>query len=87
MLARDHSLFVTIEENVLTGGYGEQVLDYVTRARLDVRVRCIGISDDYVEHGNVDLLRKEVGLDRDTIIAQVLEDLGRESRQITEKDR
>ena len=40
-----------------------------------------------VEHGNVDLLRKEVGLDRDTIIAQVLEDLGRESRQITEKDR
>ena len=42
MLARDHSLFVTIEENVLTGGYGEQVLDYVTRARLDVRVRCIG---------------------------------------------
>ena len=31
MLSEDHSLFVTIEENVLTGGYGEQVLDYVTR--------------------------------------------------------
>ena len=76
-----------IEENVIIGGFGEQVIDYVSRSGLDVHVRNIGIPDDYVEHGNVDLLRKEVGLDRDTIIAQVLEDLGRESRQITEKDR
>ena len=86
-LAKDHRLFVTIEENVIIGGFGEQVIDYVSRSGLDVHVRNIGIPDDYVEHGNVDLLRKEVGLDRDTIIAQVLEDLGRESRQITEKDR
>ena len=74
MLARNHSLFVTIEENVLTGGYGEQVLDYVTRARLDVRVRCIGISDDYVEHGSVEVLRHEVGLDRDAVVKQAVTD-------------
>lgn len=86
-LAKDHRLFVTIEENVIIGGFGEQVIDYVSRSGLDVHVRNIGIPDDYVEHGNVDLLRKEVGLDRDTIIAQVLKDLERESRQITEKDR
>ena len=86
-LAKDRRLFVTIEDNVIIGGFGEQVIDYVSRSGLDVHVRNIGIPDDYVEHGNVDLLRKEVGLDRDTIIAQVLEDLGRESRQITEKDR
>nr|WP_294494878.1 1-deoxy-D-xylulose-5-phosphate synthase [uncultured Mediterraneibacter sp.] len=73
-LAKDHSLFVTIEENVLTGGFGEQVMDYVFRAALDVRVRNIGISDDYVEHGNVELLRKEVGLDCDTIVKQVIAD-------------
>src|SRR5699024_38792 len=74
MLSEDHSLFVTIEENVLTGGYGEQVLDYVTRAKLDVHVRCIGISDDYVEHGSVEVLRREVGLDRDAIVKQVITD-------------
>ena len=50
---------MTIEENVLSGGFGEQVLHYVSRAKLDVGVRCIGIPDDYVEHGNVDLLRRE----------------------------
>ena len=74
MLSEDHSLFVTIEENVLTGGYGEQVLDYVTRAKLDVHVRCVGISDDYVEHGSVEVLRREVGLDRDAIVKQVITD-------------
>lgn len=73
-LAQDHSLFVTIEENVLTGGFGEQVTDYVSSARLDVHVRNIGISDDYVEHGNVEILRKEVGLDCDTIVKQTVSD-------------
>ncbi len=73
-LAKDHRLFVTIEENVLTGGFGEQVMDYVAKAALDVHVRNIGISDEYVEHGNVEVLRKEVGMDRDTIVKQVITD-------------
>ena len=73
-LAKDHCFFVTIEENVLTGGFGEQVMDYVSSAKLNVHVRNIGISDDYVEHGNVEILRKEVGLDCDTIVKQVLSD-------------
>lgn len=73
-LAKDHSLFVTIEENVLTGGFGEQVMDYASRAALDVHVRNIGILDEYVEHGNVEVLRKEVGLDRDTIVKQTISD-------------
>lgn len=71
-LTKDHRLFVTIEENVLSGGFGEQVLHYVSRAKLDVGVRCIGIPDDYVEHGNVDLLRREVGLDAETIVKQII---------------
>lgn len=73
-LTKDHRLFVTIEENVLSGGFGEQVLHYVSRAKLDVGVRCIGIPDDYVEHGNVDLLRREVGLDAETIVKQIIAD-------------
>ena len=73
-LAKTHSLFVTIEENVLTGGFGEQVMDYVSRAALDVHVRNIGIPDEYVEHGNVEVLRKETGLDRETVVKQVVTD-------------
>ena len=73
-LAKTHSLFVTIEENVHTGGFGEQVMDYVSRAALDVYVRNIGIPDEYVEHGNVEVLRKETGLDRETVVKQVVTD-------------
>lgn len=74
MLKTDHRLIVTVEENVVSGGFGEQVLHYVSRAKLDVGVRCIGIPDDYVEHGNVELLRREVGLDAETIVKQIIAD-------------
>ena len=47
---------------------------FVNRAKLNVRVRSVGISDDYVEHGNVGLLRREVGLDKDTIVKQAVTD-------------
>ena len=73
-MAEEHQLFVTIEENVLSGGYGERVLEYVSRARLGVHVLNIGIPDDYVEHGNVAVLRHEVGLDCETIVKQVITD-------------
>ena len=73
-LAEDHRIFVTIEENVIAGGFGEQVLDYVSRAKLDVHVCNIGISDDYVEHGNVEMLRRETGLDRDMIVKRIVTD-------------
>lgn len=71
-LAKDHKLFVTIEENILAGGYGERLLEYTSRARLKVQVCNIGIPDNYVEHGNVDVLRREVGLDCETIVKQII---------------
>ncbi len=70
-LSKNHRLFVTIEENVISGGYGEQVTEYVSRADLPVKVRCVGISDDYVEHGNIELLRKEVGLEKEAIVERI----------------
>ena len=73
-ISENHRLLVTIEENVLTGGFGEQVEDFVMREGIPLKVCTIGISDDYVEHGNVDVLRKEVGLDRESIVKKVIAD-------------
>lgn len=73
-ISENHRILVTIEENVLTGGFGEQVEDFVMREGIPLKVRTIGISDDYVEHGNVDVLRKEVGLDRESIVKKVIAD-------------
>ncbi len=71
-MAEEHRLFVTIEEGVLIGGYGDRVEDYVSRAHLSVQMLKSGIQDDYVEHGNVDLLRKEVLLDAESIVKKVV---------------
>ena len=73
-ISENHKILVTIEENVLTGGFGEQVEDFVMREGIPLKVCTIGISDDYVEHGNVDVLRKEVGLDRESIVKKVIAD-------------
>ncbi len=73
---RDHMLIVTLEENVLTGGYGEKVLDCLNRDGLRNLCLNIGIPDAYVEHGDVEALKREIGIDADSIvqrICQVLE--------------
>lgn len=74
---RDHMLIVTLEENVLSGGYGEKVLDCLNRNRLRNLCLNIGIPDAYVEHGDVEALKREVGIDADSIterICRVLEE-------------
>ena len=69
-----HKLIVTMEENVISGGFGEHVTEFYNNENgKDIRIVNIAIPDEYVEHGNVELLRKEVGLDADTIIARTIE--------------
>ena len=70
---REHILIVTMEENVAGGGYGEKVLDYMNRAGLRNGYLRISIPDAYVEHGNVELLKQEIGIDADSIVKRISE--------------
>ena len=63
----NHSLVVTMEENVASGGFGEKVREYLDSKGRRVQILNITLPDEYVEHGNVDILRKEVGIDAETI--------------------
>ncbi|MFW5555033.1 MAG: 1-deoxy-D-xylulose-5-phosphate synthase [Roseburia inulinivorans] len=73
-ITEHHKVIVTMEENVISGGFGEHVTEFYNNENgKDIRIVNIAISDEYVEHGNVELLRKEVGLDADTIIARTIE--------------
>ncbi|HVS99673.1 MAG TPA: 1-deoxy-D-xylulose-5-phosphate synthase [Solirubrobacterales bacterium] len=76
-LARDHDLLVTIEENVLPGGFGAAVLEHLedsfaTGPAERARVLRIGLPDRYVTHGKPDLLRAEVGLTGQSVADRVL---------------
>ena len=72
-----HELVVTMEENVACGGYGEKVLDYMNRSGYRNRLVNISIPDAYVEHGNVELLKQEIGIDAGSIVKRICEVLDR----------
>jgi 1-deoxy-D-xylulose-5-phosphate synthase len=69
----NHKIVVTMEENVASGGFGEKVRDYMDSKYSEARLLNITIPDEYVEHGNVDILRKEVGIDAKSIVQRILE--------------
>ena len=72
VIARNHRLLVTIEENVKCGGFGERVLEYVSRNKLPLSVLNLALPDDYIEHGSIDVLRKEVLLDAESMTKQII---------------
>ena len=72
---------MTIEENVLPGGFGSAVLEQLEDAFADrpgerARVLRIGLPDRYVTHGKPALLREEVGLTGASVAERVLVALG-----------
>ena len=71
-LAGSHKLYVTIEEGVETGGYGQRVANYVFQEELPVKVLINAIPDKYIEQGSIGLLRKEILLDADSIVEKTI---------------
>jgi 1-deoxy-D-xylulose-5-phosphate synthase len=73
-LAADHELIVTVEDNVLAGGFGSGVVEYLSDSGAlsnDLRVARFGIPDRYVTHGRPDLLWQEIGLTAERVAASV----------------
>ena len=70
-LSRDHQWIVTMEENVLKGGFGEACGDYLLAKHEDVRLIHVGVPDVYVEHGGVDQLKKTLRMDADSIVERI----------------
>jgi 1-deoxy-D-xylulose-5-phosphate synthase len=76
-LARDHDLLVTIEENVLPGGFGSAILEHLEDAFAEnpgerAGVLRVGLPDRYVTHGKPALLRGEAGLTGESVAERVL---------------
>ncbi len=83
-LAERHKTIVTLEENVLQGGFGFPVTGWIHEHMPEVKAVNIALPDAYVEHGNVSVLRESLGIDSDSIIRR-LEVMGIISDSMTEK--
>jgi 1-deoxy-D-xylulose-5-phosphate synthase len=79
--AKSASLFVTMEEHVLMGGFGSAVLEALSDLGLEVPVERIGWPDQFIEHGNVEKLRARYGITAEAAAARALQHLGTHRRK------
>lgn len=70
--ARQADLVVTLEDGIVSGGFGTGVLELVNEAQATVPVMRFGWPDAFVEHGSVSELREIHGLTADAVFGQVL---------------
>ena len=75
-LAEKHCRVITMEENVLNGGFGMSVSDWFRRNHPEVDVMNIALPDAYVEHGDVSVLREHLGIDSDSVLRKMKERYG-----------
>jgi 1-deoxy-D-xylulose-5-phosphate synthase len=64
---------ITVEENTLTGGFGSAVLEFLSDAEIPyIKVRRLGLPDEFICQGHHDELRKKYGLDEEGIYQSAL---------------
>ncbi len=78
---REHRLIVTLEENVAAGGYGEKVLRLLNHKKMASDCLQLALPDAYIEHGNVEMLKEEIGMDADSICRSIRERLAAQAAE------
>ncbi|SHJ59128.1 1-deoxy-D-xylulose-5-phosphate synthase [Clostridium cavendishii DSM 21758] len=71
-LAKNYKLIITVEDNVIKGGFGSSVLSYVNTLEKKCKVVNLGYKDEFIPHGDVNILYKLCKLDPEGIKEQVL---------------
>ncbi len=72
-LSKTHSVIITMEENVASGAYGERCRAYLDSIGYTGKLINVCIPDRFVVHGNVDILKRELGIDVERITKLILE--------------
>jgi 1-deoxy-D-xylulose-5-phosphate synthase len=70
-LAARHSVLVSVEENVVAGGAGSAVQEYLAAQGINKAVLMIGLPDEFIKHGSQEEIRAELQLDSDGLVKQV----------------
>jgi len=70
-LAGNHSLLVSVEENVVIGGAGSEIARVLTKHGLNVPLLSLGLPDRFIDHGEQGQLLADLGLDKDGIVRTV----------------
>ena len=70
-LLNKHSKVITIEDNVVSGGFGSRINNFIIDNNYNVKIENIGIPDKFVEHGSVDELFETIGMSNEQIANRI----------------
>ncbi|PQJ79462.1 1-deoxy-D-xylulose-5-phosphate synthase [Polaribacter porphyrae] len=59
---KKHKIIITLEEGVITGGFGSAVLEFAAKHHYQNRIKILGVPDEFIEHGNIQQLKQKSGL-------------------------
>ncbi len=71
-ILENHDIIVTVEDNSVVGGFGSAVLEFASQKGMLKRIINLGIPDRFIEHGPQDVLRREAGIDAESIYNKVV---------------
>jgi 1-deoxy-D-xylulose-5-phosphate synthase len=72
-LSKDHDCIVTIEDNVVVGGAGSSVNEYINQKGMKINIINLGIPDQVISHGSQDDLYRQIGLDKKSLEIKINE--------------
>ncbi len=70
-MLKKHDKIVTIEDNVVSGGFGSRINKFILDNNYNVKIENIGIPDKYVEHGDVEKLFETIGMSSEQIATRI----------------
>ena len=73
-LSKKHKLIYTLEDNVVSGGFGSSILELLSRLRADVDVRIIGFDDSFIPHGEKEELYSLKKIDSESVFNAIMKE-------------
>jgi 1-deoxy-D-xylulose-5-phosphate synthase len=64
---KKYKSIITIEDGTIKGGFGSAILEFASKNNYKNNIKTLGIPDEFIEHGSVDILQQKVGLDAKSI--------------------
>ena len=66
---------ITIEDGVIKGGFGSSILEFASENNYSIPIKCLGIPDEFIEHGKIEELQEYLKLDSNNLKKIITQEL------------
>ncbi|MDP5106510.1 MAG: 1-deoxy-D-xylulose-5-phosphate synthase [Polaribacter sp.] len=64
---KKYQTIITVEDGTINGGFGSSILEFSAKNNYKNNIKILGIPDEFIEHGSVEILQQKIGLDATSI--------------------